>query len=138
MRDHAALEPLFVFDRDGELYVEAAGRPLSMEAIDVLADEYEVAFGLDGEVFRVVAEGRKGWEDVSLWSTGAFDLPDLDRRLRAYVARSGLIIGEGDFPIEVANAQARDRWGSRWPTWPRWVANRLWGESPQIYSRPAR
>ena len=138
VRDGRALEPIFVFDRDGWLYIEAKGLPLSLEAIDANDGEYEVAYDLEGECLVVAVEGPPSTGEVVLRSTGRRDAADLERRVLAYLEKSKMTVSTDgdDFLVNVANAIAVDEWARRWPRRPRWLANRLHGERPHRYARP--
>ena len=121
-----AARALFVFDRENwcSVFPGSEQAAVELEANDVDADEYR-AFDQHGTVYSLWTEGQ----DVRLSATDDHDEEQLRERLAAFVTRWQIEV-QSDDVIEIGNAILRDACNSRWPKRPRWLANRVHGDTP--------
>jgi hypothetical protein len=121
-----AARAIFVFDRDDwcSVFPGPEQAAVELEINDVDEDEY-IAFDEHGTVFKLWAEGQ----DVRLSATDDHDEEQLRERLAAFVTERQIEVTSDDL-IEIGNAILREDWNSRWPKRPRWLANRLHGDTP--------
>ena len=119
---------VLLFDVDG--YVSAfpsvEEAAAWMEPNDVLDGEYAAVFTLDG---HVVTPTTTDAHRVTLTVTEERDATALRHRLKVTASRYGLASPSDDV-LAVANELLRREWQSRWPTRPRWLSRRLYGDGP--------